>query len=1107
MVKFPSNDTLIHSGRAYAFDQVFRPNSTQENVYTETAKPIVSDVLAGYNGTIFAYGQTASGKTHTMEGVIGDQHWQGIIPRIIQDIFNYIYTMDENLEFHIKVSYYEIYLDRIRDLLDVTKQNLAVHEDRNRVPYVKGASERFVSSPEEVMEVIAEGKANRHIAVTNMNEHSSRSHSIFLINVKQENTETQKKLSGKLYLVDLAGSEKVSKTGAEGTLLDEAKNINKSLSALGNVISALAEGSSYVPYRDSKMTRILQESLGGNSRTTIVICCSPSSFNDVESRSTLLFGQRAKTIKNTVIVNEELTAEEWKRRYEKEKEKNGKLRAMLQHLEKELARWRNGESVPVHERITNVREQKPIEPVAVPQVTVAAGSPKSTAVTVVNHELSTEEREKFNEERTKLYKQLDERDDEIQAQASSISQLKQQISDMEDTLAFTKASSASLEGQVNQISKENESSKTEVKEVLQALEELAVNYDQKLQEVDLKSKENENFMEEVNVKQNELNKAVKEADTLQETLNIMRRKITDITNTLLVELGEIGSVIGGSLAGMKRPAIESQEQLDEEFTVARLYVSKLKTEVKSIVTINKQLSVTKNDNETKLEVCEKDLAAAHLLISQHEAKMGTQNISIREIEGKKRILEEAVDTLNEEIAGLSAKEQMNLAAFQDKVEEHEDLLLSAHEMKDALEEQMETHRDHHQRQLTSLRDEIQSQSDFIKQLKEVSQSQSLAEDQLRGENAKQHADIVNLKKQLQELEVALTKKDTAQKDLQGLEETVARELATLNKLRQLFVKDLQSRMKVTLDGEVEGDEANSHAQKQKITFLENNLEQLTKVHKQLVRDNADLRLELPKLEKRLKATQERVRALENALKDAREGAMKDKGRYQKEVDRLKQSYQKNQSTRRTNQPQIAKPIRPGGHHPPAGVIQLGAGQTNNFSANNLDAQGNSSVVIRAASPSRIPIVPAGTSDRAIPVIRGGPRGDNDTIVGGSGVSQRIKNAVGPDALPRSRSSRGSDDPRRASMFVEGSHQISPNEHGMRNSASMDRLNMISNSPQGEKSVRRLPHAGRSTPPQINLSGREAEIQALMNRNRSTPPSLQSHGESPWELRKSRQSPR
>nr|XP_031529683.1 kinesin heavy chain-like [Vicugna pacos] len=133
----------------------------------------------------------------------------GIIPRIVQDIFNYIYSMDENLEFHIKVSYFEIYLDKIRDLLDVSKTNLSVHEDKNRVPYVKGCTERFVCSPDEVMDTIDEGKSNRHVAVTNMNEHSSRSHSIFLINVKQENTQTEQKLSGKLYLVDLAGSEKV----------------------------------------------------------------------------------------------------------------------------------------------------------------------------------------------------------------------------------------------------------------------------------------------------------------------------------------------------------------------------------------------------------------------------------------------------------------------------------------------------------------------------------------------------------------------------------------------------------------------------------------------------------------------------------------------------------------------------------------------------------------------------------------------------------------------------------------------------------------------------------------------------------------------------------
>lgn len=157
---------MVFQGKVYLFDKVFKPNASQEKVYNEAAKSIVTDVLAGYNGTIFAYGQTSSGKTHTMEGVIGDSVKQGIIPRIVNDIFNHIYAMEENLEFHIKVSYYEIYMDKIRDLLDVSKVNLSVHEDKNRVPYVKGATERFVSSPEDVFEVIEEGKSNRHIAVT-----------------------------------------------------------------------------------------------------------------------------------------------------------------------------------------------------------------------------------------------------------------------------------------------------------------------------------------------------------------------------------------------------------------------------------------------------------------------------------------------------------------------------------------------------------------------------------------------------------------------------------------------------------------------------------------------------------------------------------------------------------------------------------------------------------------------------------------------------------------------------------------------------------------------------------------------------------------------------
>uniref|UniRef100_A0A8C9U0R0 Kinesin-like protein n=1 Tax=Scleropages formosus TaxID=113540 RepID=A0A8C9U0R0_SCLFO len=856
--KFQGEDNVIIAGKPYMFDRVFQSSTTQEQVYNACAQKIVKDVLEGYNGTIFAYGQTSSGKTHTMEGNLHDPDGMGIIPRIVQDIFNYIYSMDENLEFHIKVSYFEIYLDKIRDLLDVSKTNLSVHEDKNRVPYVKGCTERFVCSPEEVMDTIDEGKSNRHVAVTNMNEHSSRSHSIFLINVKQENTQTEQKLSGKLYLVDLAGSEKVSKTGAEGAVLDEAKNINKSLSSLGNVISALAEGSTYIPYRDSKMTRILQDSLGGNCRTTIVICCSPSSFNEAETKSTLMFGQRYDHRCRT---------------------ESGFCYSLM--LVSDYMKMLLSNIVPRNGIAHLCLDQKELKPWALGTEVLCSC---------------------FRDWLCSYCVSCFWQDDEINQQSQLVEKLKQQMLDQEELLASSRRDHDNLQAELNRLQAENEASKDEVKEVLQALEELAVNYDQKSQEVEDKTKEFESLSEELNQKTNILASIDSELQKLKEMTNHQKKRVTEMMSSLLKDLAEIGIAVGSN--DIKVSFLSSGNGLiDEEFTVARLYISKLKSEVKTMVKRSKQLEGTQTENNKKMDENEKELAACQLRISQHEAKIKSLTEYLQNVEQKKRQLEESVDSLNEELVKISAQEKVHAM-------EKENEIQTANEVKEAVERQIQSHREAHQKQICNLRDELDKKEKLITELQDLNQKIMLEQERLRVEHEKLKSTDQEKSRKLHELTVMQDRREQARQDLKGLEETVVSELQTLHNLRKLFVQDLATRVKKSAEMDSD-DTGGSAAQKQKISFLENNLEQLTKVHKQLVRDNADLRCELPKLEKRLRATAERVKALESALKEAKENAARDRKRYQLEVDRIKEAVRAKNMARRGHSAQIAKPIRPG----------------------------------------------------------------------------------------------------------------------------------------------------------------------------------------------------
>ena len=219
---------------------------------------------------------------------------------MVRTLFSHIDSSPESVEFTVKVSFAEIYKEKIKDLMKPKNSNLQILTDKARGIYIQGISEEYITDEHGIYEIMRIGNKNRTTAATKMNEASSRSHALFTLTVTMTNPEDGSKKIGKLFLVDLAGSEKVSKTGASGGTLDEAKSINKSLTVLGQVIMALTEKKKgHVPYRDSKLTRILQDSLGGNSKTCMIVTLSPSQGNIQETISSLRFGARAMNVKNT----------------------------------------------------------------------------------------------------------------------------------------------------------------------------------------------------------------------------------------------------------------------------------------------------------------------------------------------------------------------------------------------------------------------------------------------------------------------------------------------------------------------------------------------------------------------------------------------------------------------------------------------------------------------------------------------------------------------------------------------------------------------------------------------------------------------------------------
>ncbi|KAI9306121.1 kinesin heavy chain [Cunninghamella echinulata] len=861
----------------FSFDKVFGSNTAQQEIFEYSIKSIVDDVVAGYNGTVFAYGQTGSGKTFTMMGSdIEDEKNKGIIPRIVEQIFQSIILAPANMEFTVKVSYMEIYMEKVRDLLNPSQDNLPIHEDKSKGVYVKGLLEVYVSSTEEVYEVMKSGGNNRVVAYTNMNAESSRSHSIVLVTITQKNLDTGAAKSGKLYLVDLAGSEKVGKTGASGQTLEEAKKINKSLTALGMVINSLTDGkSSHVPYRDSKLTRILQESLGGNSRTTLIINCSPSSYNEAETISTLRFGVRAKTIKNKAKVNADLSPAELKALLKKVKSDTVTFQQYIQALEHELNTWRTGGIVPELQWASmdkasskgsnNSNANSDVTSPRTPTPTSYKPTlPDDSRPATPGLTLEKDEREEFLKRENTLMDQIAEKETELANREKLLESLQEELSVLQENKKTMSTDNSSISTEYNDMKSQLEKASKHSQESTTAIESLR----KENEELSLQIEQHRKTLSELRVSQKdaeEETKSKKKADKMAEMMATL-----DMDNDIASKEQQMKDALDrlnpDSVANLSEEAIQ---QLREQVQQNRTLVNEQETIINGLQT----------DRET--------------LITKRT-----------ELEGRLALLEvEYEEILEKAIADEEVSMNRNV-----------ELTDTITELKTKLENEHAIKKTQQQKEIDELKNELVKKDEEYKTLDTLIRELKISNENLQ----------TRLDSQPKTIEAVREK----EKDIEKVRKSMAEQLAYFDVMKKGLMRDLQSRCEKVVELEISLEESreqynrilktsNNKAQQKKMAFLERNLEQLTNVQKQLVEQNSHLKKEAAVSERKLYTRNERIESLESMLQEAQDNlysqAQKFEAQLQAVRERLeKMKTQKSQSAMAINFGRIAKPLRGSG---------------------------------------------------------------------------------------------------------------------------------------------------------------------------------------------------
>ena len=750
---------------------------------------------------------------------IDDNVSKGIIPRIVEQIFASILASPGNIEYTVRVSYMEIYMERIRDLLQPQTDNLPVPDEKSRGVYVKGLLEIYVSSVQEVYEVMRRGGTARAVAATNMNQESSRSHSIFVITITQKNVESGSAKSGQLFLVDLAGSEKVGKTGATGQTLEEAKKINKSLSALGMVINSLTDGkSTHIPYRDSKLTRILQESLGGNSRTTLIINCSPSSYNDAETLGTLRFGVRAKAIKNKAKINAELSPTELKQLLKKAQSQVTTYETYLASLEGEVQSWRSGESVPrerwappisgdlITSKRAESRSQRPGTPSYL-QAEVARSETPSRSESRIGDRSSTpsvvlekDEREEFLRRENELQDQVAEKETQVAAAEKGLRESKEELKSLKDTAGRTVKDNEKLSSEVNEL-------KMQLERVAFEGKEASITMD------GLKETNSELTVELDEIKQQLLDARMSAKET-SAVLDEKERKKAERMAQMMAGFDLGGDVFSSNEKKIKR-CIDQVDALHETSSAGEMVapdeLQRLKAQLVETQGIVRQAELSLNakaeygdDRNRKKD----GLEDRFFSIQREYEQLLERNLSDADID-------EVKDRLEKSYAGRREANVDMVQSLQEEVDRR-------------IEEN------------TRLRISLQT----LERVPKSSSTNGVPSPITNGKTIQQQiADFDVMKKSLM-------------RDLQNRCERVVELEISLDETREQYNNVLRS--------------SNNRAQQKKMAFLERNLEQLTQVQRQLVEQNSSLKKEVAIAERKLTARNDRILSLEALLGDSQE---------------------------------------------------------------------------------------------------------------------------------------------------------------------------------------------------------------------------------------------